>query len=496
MIDAESEEAEGEDQSEEGEAEIDEGDYGEEKEAEDDEEKDSNTEEIEDFLDDQDSEEEMRDQIKIPSDIEDAEDEYGGEDEESQEEGEAEVDEDEEFGQFAEEDDVENDVFNLAKENNEMGDPKSLNKAKVEDVAAGALSTKKAVEYANKEMIGRIEKLEDSMVGGQQNGREAKSWQLTGEVQSKARPVNSLLEQYLDFDTVSKLPPTITQEKSTNIETMIKQRILDELFDDPIRKYISGKKGGDDDDQRFDFSKSKKGLGELYEDDYRKKLLSNDPNAYMIQANDLTGADGALKQEIAGLVRTLFYQLDSLSNLHFTPRPPTMSETQISTQNVPSIMIEDAIPISVSTGQSKSAREVFSINNQKLREKGELTKEERRHERATRKRKIKSHLKAKEVTRKEEKRATGVAMADRFESRHLQKKAKATQKARDDKSNENPAAGNKRNDMKSAKFFSRLQDVAKDDAKRKDDKRKARNEGHKGGVQPPHNNESTKRFKL
>jgi hypothetical protein len=26
-------------------------------------------------------------------------------------------------------------------------------------------------------------------------------------------------------------------------------------------------------------------------------------------------------------------------------------------------MIEDAIPISVSTGQSKSAREVFSINN-------------------------------------------------------------------------------------------------------------------------------------
>ena len=173
MMDAESEEAEGEDQSEEGEAEIDEGDYGEEKEAEDDEEKDSNTEEIEDFLDDQDSEEEMRDQIKIPSDIEDAEDEYGGEDEESQEEGEAEVDEDEEFGQFAEEDDVENDVFNLAKENNEMGDPKSLNKgmfkAKVEEAAAGALSTKKAVEYANKEMIGRIEKLEDSMVGGQQN---------------------------------------------------------------------------------------------------------------------------------------------------------------------------------------------------------------------------------------------------------------------------------------------------------------------------------------
>jgi len=59
----------------------------------------------------------------------------------------------------------------------------------------------------------------------------------------------------------------------------------------------------------------------------------------------------------------LFHQLDSLSNLHFTPKPAGLSDTQISTQNVPSLMIEDAIPISVSTGQSKSAREVFSINN-------------------------------------------------------------------------------------------------------------------------------------
>jgi len=121
---------------------------------------------------------------------------------------------------------------------------------------------------------------------------------LTGEVASKARPVNSLLEEHLDFNTVSKLPPTITQEKSTNIEGLIKQRILDELFDDPIRRYLSGKKH-DDEEDGFDFTKSKKGLGELYEDDYRKKLLKNDPNAYLLQGNDLTGADAAIKKEIA-----------------------------------------------------------------------------------------------------------------------------------------------------------------------------------------------------
>jgi hypothetical protein len=45
------------------------------------------------------------------------------------------------------------------------------------------------------------------------------------------------------------------------------------LFDDPVRKYLRGQKEGDDDENGFVFSKSKKGLGELYEDDYRKKLL-------------------------------------------------------------------------------------------------------------------------------------------------------------------------------------------------------------------------------
>lgn len=86
---------------------------------------------------------------------------------------------------------------------------------------------------------------------------------------------------------------------------------MDELFDDPIRKKLSNKKGGDDEDQ-FDFTKSKKGLGEIYEDDYRKKLLkgSDDPNAFLRGTDLLTGVDSSLKKEIDGLMRTLFNQLD------------------------------------------------------------------------------------------------------------------------------------------------------------------------------------------
>jgi U3 small nucleolar RNA-associated protein MPP10 len=100
------------------------------------------------------------------------------------------------------------------------------------------------------------------------------------------------------------LPPTITKETTTSIESVIKQRILDELFDDPIRKQIKGGKNGKDEDQ-FEFTKSKKGLGDVYEDEYRKKLLEEDPNAFL--NNEFTGVDSSLKKEIDQLMKGLFY---------------------------------------------------------------------------------------------------------------------------------------------------------------------------------------------
>jgi len=64
------------------------------------------------------------------------------------------------------------------------------------------------------------------------------------------------------------------------------------LFDDPIRIELKDKKGINDDFD-FDFTKSKKGLGELYEDDHTNKLLKQDPNSYLL--NDLKdGTDQAI----------------------------------------------------------------------------------------------------------------------------------------------------------------------------------------------------------
>jgi hypothetical protein len=69
---------------------------------------------------------------------------------------------------------------------------------------------------------------------------------------------------------------------------------------------------------------------------------------------------------------------------------------------------------------------------------------------------------------------------DRFETRQMVKAA-AKKKAEKGgaKGEDKSAAGiGSKNDMKSSKFFSRLQDVAKDDAARKELKRKAKAEGN------------------
>ena len=65
---------------------------------------------------------------------------------------------------------------------------------------------------------------------------------MTGEATAVERPLNSLLDVHLDFNAATKLPPTITKEVTNKIEDLIKQRVLDELFDDPIQMADSRRK--------------------------------------------------------------------------------------------------------------------------------------------------------------------------------------------------------------------------------------------------------------
>ena len=57
---------------------------------------------------------------------------------------------------------------------------------------------------------------------------------------------------------------------------------------------------------------------------------------------------------------------------------------------------------------------MFSLDPLALREKTELTKEEKRKERAAKKRKIKATFKAKAAQKKEQLREQGIALAQKF----------------------------------------------------------------------------------
>ena len=60
----------------------------------------------------------------------------------------------------------------------------------------------------------RIKSLEDDQL-------EAPGWEMTGEALAKSRPVNSLLEENLEFDRIAKPVPLITVETTEALEEIL-----------------------------------------------------------------------------------------------------------------------------------------------------------------------------------------------------------------------------------------------------------------------------------
>ncbi|KAK9728594.1 U3 snoRNP protein [Basidiobolus ranarum] len=219
-----------------------------------------------------------------------------------------------------------------------------------------------------------ISQLENENVG-------AKDWTLMGEASVRTRPVNSLLEEDLEFDHASKPVPVITQEVTETLEDMIKRRILDGLFDDVERKkdpnlpaFLPSKKVALNDE------KSKKSLSELYEDEYIKQTTGHVVNE----------KDDALKKahdDIDELFKDLCFKLDSLSNFHFTPKmvsfrvkdlcknfdvhfillQPKAEITVIS--DAPAIAMEEVTPVNVSDANLLAPEEVYEKPSQKKNKK-------------------------------------------------------------------------------------------------------------------------------
>lgn len=191
-------------------------------------------------------------------------------------------------------------------------------------------SRKSTHERRQAKLQEEIRKLEAANVAKRQ-------WQLSGEARAADRPVNSLLEENLEFERAGKPVHVVTAELSEDIEALIKRRILAGEFDEVHRRRPDDLATGPVRRGKFelDDTKAQKSLAEQYEEEH---LRLNDPN--FVDARD----EKLQKEhaEISALWKTLSAKLDSLSSSHFKPKPAAANlEIRV---DAPAIEMEDARP--------------------------------------------------------------------------------------------------------------------------------------------------------
>ena len=240
-------------------------------------------------------------------------------------------------------------------------------------------SRKSRFEREQEKKQREIEKLENELVA-------PKSWTMAGEASSKKRPLNSLLEEDLEFEHNQKLVPIITNEVTASLEDMIKKRILDREFNDVERKVTNELQVKPE--VVLDQEKSKKSLSALYEEEYTKQEVP----------------DKLLKEheEINRLYQKLVNKLDALSNFHYTPK--LKHEELVVVGNTASIEMEEAVPLTVSEGSRLAPQEIFQKPKHDTKGESEMTKADKKRRYELKKQKIKART-AKELKKSDRKQA-------------------------------------------------------------------------------------------
>lgn len=221
---------------------------------------------------------------------------------------------------------------------------------------------------------------------------EPKTWTMQGEVTAAKRPKNSALEVDLDFEHNVRPAPTITEEVTANIEELIQKRILEGRFDD-VQRAPALPSNAPKEIKELDENRSKKGLAEIYADEYVQKTG--------LVSAALTFSDEQ-KKEATLLFKKLCLKLDALSHFHFTPKP--VIEDMSIQANVPALAMEEIAPLAVSDAAMLAPEEVFTGKGD-IKEEAELTQAERKRRRANKKRKFKAEA-AKRTAKKPPREST------------------------------------------------------------------------------------------
>ncbi|GMJ06697.1 hypothetical protein like AT5G66540 [Hibiscus trionum] len=325
---------------------------------------------------------------KHEEDTEDEEEE--GDDEENEDDtDEAEEEEEDELGLFGGDDESDEDDLGNARYEDFFSRKKSKDsedKAKYrdmleEDSGSDDEHVDKKVKNQRKDGLSKHEKELDELRSKIEQMEKAnldpKVWTMRGEVTAAQRQKNSALEVDLDFEHNVRPAPVITEEVTASLEDLIKTRISEGLFDD-VQKAPTLSSKAPREVKELDDNKSKKGLAEIYEEEFVQKT---DPASAPLTFSD------ELKKEASMLFKKLCLKLDALSHFHFTPKP-VVEDMSIQT-NVPALAMEEIAPMAVSDAAMLAPEEVFSGKGD-IKEEAEMTKADRKKRRANKKRKFKA----------------------------------------------------------------------------------------------------------
>ena len=197
----------------------------------------------------------------------------------------------------------------------------------------------------------KIQQLENEAV-------DTKPWQLTGEVAAVERPDNALLEEDLDFDTVTKQAPVITEEVSKRLEDIIKQRIKDQSWDDVERKVKPVENPYDYKKKLIlDQEKSKLSLAQVYEEEYLQQkgdLETSKKTPGMLDEEEEDKPETL--DEIKSRMKDLFAKLDILTHYHYTPQAINADVKVV--RNMPTIAMEEVAPVAMSDANLLAPQEI------------------------------------------------------------------------------------------------------------------------------------------
>ncbi|XP_061856490.1 U3 small nucleolar ribonucleoprotein protein MPP10 isoform X2 [Colius striatus] len=299
---------------------------------------------------------------------------------------------------------------------------------------------KSSFEKRQEKMLKKIKSLEEELL-------KEKPWQLKGEVTAHKRPENSLLEETVLFDHAVRMPPVITEETTFQLEDMIKQRILDEAWDDVVPKEKPKEEAFEYKKRiTLDHEKSKLSLAEIYEQEYMK-----------LHQQKTEEEENPEHKEIQEMMDSLFLKLDALCNFHFTPKPPVPEVKIVS--NLPAISMEEVAPVAVSDAALLAPEEIKEKNKAgDVKTDAEKTPTDKKRER--RKKKLRKRMKLRE----KEKRQKLLEKMKPEQGTKLSKKAAAAKLKKLTKEGKASLLKDEGKDkaLKSSQaFFSQLQDQVK-----------------------------------